>query len=181
MARHGEPTGLAGGEGIFHWEPMTADDAVAISSWHYPPPYDFYDFDADPDDRAELLDIENWAPNSHWVWKTVVGDRVGFVIFETHDSEVELGLGLSPGLTGQGLGALFMQEILALTRTLWPRHTPCLFVALFNERARTVYERAGFRAQRVFEQETNGGIFLFVAMQYIPQPRHHSPGGRTMS
>jgi hypothetical protein len=41
--------------------PMSADDIPVMTSWHYPPPYDFYDPDANEDDLAELSDPSRWG------------------------------------------------------------------------------------------------------------------------
>jgi ribosomal-protein-alanine N-acetyltransferase len=37
---------------------MTQEDALEVSGWHYPSPYDFYDATADSGDLTELLDPE---------------------------------------------------------------------------------------------------------------------------
>jgi hypothetical protein len=44
----------------FTLKTRTEDDAYQIASWHYPPPYDFYDMDQDPEDLAALLDPQTW-------------------------------------------------------------------------------------------------------------------------
>jgi [ribosomal protein S18]-alanine N-acetyltransferase len=40
----------------FRFTPMSQADAEAIARWHYPEPFSFYDWAADPNDLAELLD-----------------------------------------------------------------------------------------------------------------------------
>jgi hypothetical protein len=40
----------------FRFRPMSQADAEAIAGWHYPEPFSFYDWAADPNDLAELLD-----------------------------------------------------------------------------------------------------------------------------
>jgi ribosomal-protein-alanine N-acetyltransferase len=42
---------------------MTREDALEVSGWRYPRPYDFYDATADAGDLAELLDPELRAGN----------------------------------------------------------------------------------------------------------------------
>jgi [ribosomal protein S18]-alanine N-acetyltransferase len=40
-----------------------------------------------------------------------------------------------------------------------------LAVAAFNQRAITLYERAGFRAVERYEHATNGGVHLFIRLE----------------
>jgi hypothetical protein len=40
----------------FRFRSMSQADAEAIAGWHYPEPFSFYDWAADPNDLAELLD-----------------------------------------------------------------------------------------------------------------------------
>ena len=73
------------------------------------------------------------------------GGTIGFYYFEPRPPDLDYGLALRPELTGQGLGLEFFGAGLAFAHE---RHRPervRLHVAAFNERARRVYERAGFR------------------------------------
>ena len=74
---------------------MTQEDAVEISGWRYPPPYDFYDATADAGDLAELLDPELRAGN----YLAAVGGGggvVGFAQLVADGGTVDVGLGLRP-------------------------------------------------------------------------------------
>jgi ribosomal-protein-alanine N-acetyltransferase len=143
---------------------MTEDDAAAISTWRYPPPYDFYDPGADEDDLNELLDpVRREAEYSTAVDDS--GDIIGFAQLTRDGDSVEIGLGLRPDLTGRGLGGDFVKAVLQLARD---RHAPrriTLAVAEFNHRAITVYERAGFVAVRRYRHHTNGREWDFLAME----------------
>ncbi len=48
----------------FTFKKMKQEDAHQIASWHYAAPYDFYDWDRDPEDLAELLDPQSWQPGT---------------------------------------------------------------------------------------------------------------------
>lgn len=107
-----------------------------LDAWRYPPPYDFYDGDADPVRTPERFygayDEEEAV--------------VGFFYFEQKDGGVvEVGLGLRPDLTGRGLGLAFLDAGLDFARKRFRPRLVVLNVAEFNERAIAVYERAGFR------------------------------------
>lgn len=57
---------------------------------------------------------------------------------------VDIGLAMRPDLTGRGKGLRFFRAGLAHTVRLFPGISQRLTVATFNQRAKKVYERAGF-------------------------------------
>ena len=61
------------------------------------------------------------------------------------DGVVEVGLGVRPDLTGQGLGEAIIRAELEYARAEWRPATFRLFVTTWNERAIRLYERLGFR------------------------------------
>jgi [ribosomal protein S18]-alanine N-acetyltransferase len=146
--------------------PMTAADAHAIAGWRYPEPYSFYDADADPDDLAELLDPSEWG-RRYFAADDAAGELAGLFVFKLDEGVVEIGLGLRPDLTGKGLGARFLAAGMDYAAGLGATDF-ALAVAAFNRRAITVYERAGFRAVRRYQHETNGGVHEFVWMTRGP-------------
>jgi [ribosomal protein S18]-alanine N-acetyltransferase len=144
----------------FAFTVLTPDDAQVIASWHYPPPYDFYDAAADPDDLAELLS----APEYYFTATDEAGEIVGFLEVKRDQPVAEIGLGLRPDLTGRGLGMTFVESVLAFVRE---RSSPTSFelsVAEFNVRAIRVYERAGFEPIERYMHTTNGADWPFVRM-----------------
>ena len=148
----------------FAFEPMTEASAHALAAWHYPDSYAFYDWVSDPDDLAELLDPLSWEER-YWAVRDDRGDLVGFFEFGHDGDTVELGLGLRPDLTGRGLGRSFVLAGMAFARGRFAPAQFRLAVAAFNERAITVYERAGFQACERFIHRTNGGEHPFLRME----------------
>ena len=75
--------------------PASDDTQAQLAGWRYPPPYDFYDGDAEP-----VLNPERFfeARDEH-------DDLIGFYYFEPKPPDLDYGLGLRPDLTGRGLGA----------------------------------------------------------------------------
>ncbi len=147
--------------------PMSADDIPVMTSWHYPPPYDFYDPDADEDDLAELSDPSRWGHD----YFTAVNEQhevVGFFQFRLPEPGlvIEIGLGLRPDLTGIGLGRSYMTAGMDFAREHWCREAFQLFVAAFNRRAIKVYERLGFRSVEELRRFTGGEWRDFVRMEY---------------
>ena len=143
---------------------MLQADAEAVVGWHYPEPFSFYDWTADAEDLAELLD-----PSRRGDWYAAVeddaGELVGYFSFKPEPpGTVVLGLGLRPDHTGRGLGGDFLRAGLDHARSSHGPERFSLSVATFNRRAIRVYERAGFSAVRTYMHHTNGGNWEFVEM-----------------
>jgi ribosomal-protein-alanine N-acetyltransferase len=150
----------------FNFRPLTHADAEEVAAWHYPEPYAFYDWTADADDLAELLD-PSARPGSHrMAVDDADGELIGFFSFKTRTRDtIEIGLGLRPDQTGRGLGLPFVEAGLDEARLRFGPQSFSLAVATFNQRAITVYERAGFTIVRTYLHHTNGGDWEFVEMR----------------
>jgi ribosomal-protein-alanine N-acetyltransferase len=149
----------------FRFRVLSQVDAEAIAHWHYPDPFSFYDFAADPDDLAELLD-PTVRGDEYVAVEDGAGSLAGFFQYKRPRGEtLEIGLGLHPERTGQGLGEAFLKAGLEYARRSFAPKRFSLSVASFNRRAMTVYERVGFVPVRVFTHSTNGGDWEFVEMQ----------------
>lgn len=144
--------------------PMSESAANRIADWQYDPPYDFYDLKADPDDYEEFMHPPDCWQNTYAV-ETNDGTLVGFFSFSPEDRTLEVGLGMHPEYTDQGLGREFVETGLRYAQTTYDPDTFELAVASFNKRAISVYEAAGFERVEVYIQETNGGEYEFLRMQ----------------
>jgi [ribosomal protein S18]-alanine N-acetyltransferase len=143
---------------------MAQADAEAVARWRYPEPFSFYDWTADEDDLAELLDA-HLRGEAYFAVEADDGDLVGYFSFRLDGRTLVLGLGLRPDLTGRGLGRSFLSAGLDFGRDRFDPEEFSLAVATFNERAIKVYERAGFARVRVYMHETNGAEWEFVEMR----------------
>jgi RimJ/RimL family protein N-acetyltransferase len=137
-------------------EAATAEALAEVASWVYGPPYEFYD-----GDNAPVND-----PERYYAARDENGELVGFYYFDEQADALEYGLGLRPDLTGRGLGLEFFETGLEFARARFEPRKIKLNVAAFNERARIVYERAGFRVVgrhvRTFER---WGDIEFIDME----------------
>jgi ribosomal-protein-alanine N-acetyltransferase len=144
---------------------MGQEDAETIARWHYPEPFSFYDWTADPDDLAELLDPA-LRGEAYTAVENDAGELTGYFSFKPEGGDVlAIGLGLRPDLTGQGLGETFLFAGLEYGRERFSPREFSLAVATFNQRAIKVYERSGFAPVRVYMHSTNGGEWEFVEMR----------------
>jgi [ribosomal protein S18]-alanine N-acetyltransferase len=132
-------------------EPLTEQHALQIAEWRYEFPYEWYDTASDPR-RIELFA----NPARRDGLRAVVaddGELIGFFNFVREGDEVRVGLGIRPDLTGQGLGAQFIEAGLRYAVAEWTPKRFRLWVAWWNERALRAYRRAGFRAVAEHEGE----------------------------
>jgi [ribosomal protein S18]-alanine N-acetyltransferase len=148
--------------------PMTQPEAEEVGRWTYPGIYAFYDYGADPDDLAEILDSDRRAG----LYFGVTLPRQGLIGFVqtwpvSEDGSVEIGLGLHPEGTGRGLGVSFVQMLCdwLIGRVRLRPMTITLRVATFNARAITVYERAGFQAVEIEQFTRKGATIQFLRMR----------------
>ena len=93
--------------------PMRQPEAVEIADrWKYPGEYAFYDMTADPEDYEEIVTPEKRGDRYFSVFSG--NELTGFFCVEREDSDIEIGLGLRPDLTGQGRGVFFWRRSSAL-------------------------------------------------------------------
>jgi ribosomal-protein-alanine N-acetyltransferase len=159
---------------------MQAADADAVAAWRYQPPYDFYDTAADPSSLVEVLDSRRWGhiffsafascPSSYPSSSSSPPESgreelAGFLELTARPGEViEIGLGLRPDLTGQGLGLPCVEACLDFARRRSRPQVFALDVATFNQRARAVYEKAGFVPGDTFWRHLSGRRWEFLRM-----------------
>ncbi|HEU4487965.1 MAG TPA: GNAT family protein [Actinomycetota bacterium] len=147
---------------------MQAADADAVAAWRYEPPYDFYDTAADPSSLMEVLDASRWGDTYFSVCsgpEAGPSELVGFLgLTPLRSGELEIGLGLRPDLTGRGLGLTFVEACLDFARSRFDSRSFVLHVATFNQRARTVYQRAGFVPQETSYRHLSGRRWEFLRM-----------------
>jgi ribosomal-protein-alanine N-acetyltransferase len=149
----------------FRFRELTQADAKAVAAWCYPGEYSFYDWTADADDLAELLDPAARG-EAYAAVDDPDGELVGYFSYKpAEQGTIVIGLGLRPDHTGRGLGGGFIEAGLEYGRARYMPEEFSLAVATFNRRAITVYERAGFAPVRTYMHHTNGADWEFVEMR----------------
>lgn len=154
----------------FRFRRLRWRDAVTVARWHYDGQYAFYDMSL-----LVLLGVVavQWALRSIGLiaFYAVHAERggreqlVGVFSFMRHGNAIEIGLGLQPDLTGQGLGLAFVHAGLDYARAHFAPKRFQLIVAAFNTRAIRVYERAGFAPVRNFTDYYRGRPYAAILME----------------
>lgn len=149
----------------FHFEPLRWSDARAVSQWRYEGVYAFYN----PDAALLMMVALCRAPLRIFGLEAFIvrdenNERVGIFTFIQRGQAVELGLAMRPDLTGHGSGLAFVEAGMDFARARYAPSRFTLDVATFNERARRVYERAGFHPNGTFTRRSVNGAHEFLAM-----------------
>lgn len=150
---------------------LTAEDAAAILSWQYAPPYDFYNH-AGPSRKA-VADLLRPEYGYHAI-QCAQGRMIGYFCvgpdarvpgYKYDDSALDLGLGLDPALIGRGLGRMCLVAILNHRKTRLANQPVRATVASWNRRALRLCQQAGFADCAEFEGPS--GV-KFMVLQLNP-------------
>lgn len=139
------------------FQPLTRQTASQIVTWQYPPPYAIYSYDV-----HEQEENIAWLLTPHYHYYAVfnnANELIGYRCFGedarvlggdyTQDA-LDMGGGLRPDLTGQGLGAGFMQAAFDFARA---HFNPVRFRATVmsaNKRALRVCLKVGYQPTQIF-------------------------------
>jgi len=153
-----------------------------VNTWKYENEYAIYDYSNEAD---HMLDKEAWS-NGIFAILNQYGQLVGELSIEffTEDEEYTpyteygdhelinqrelwIGFGMRPDLVGQGRGAEFVTACVeyAVEHHQYHGEYAYLGVAMFNQRARKAYEKAGFEGFKRTVGTINGKEFECVRMR----------------
>lgn len=133
------------------------------NEWKYEEKYSFYNMTEDPEDYEEI--ISPVLRKSNYFQVVENNELFGFFVLEQSADIVDMGLGMKPELTGNGLGSQFISLIIIYVKQHYSVSTIRLNVAKFNIRAQKCYEKSGFIKTREYQQPTNGALYPFVEME----------------
>jgi len=157
----------------FRFEPLTEAEAHKIINWRYPAPYDFYDLgEADP--KVVLGELFN-SNSPHFSITTDDGDVLGFCAVGPEaqvpggnysDPALDIGIGLRPEATGQGLGKLVLTEFLAYANADYRPDRFRATIAAFNLRSQRTFLGLGFvESGRFFANGAQWVVVTRAALQ----------------
>jgi RimJ/RimL family protein N-acetyltransferase len=153
------------GRGMFHVRPIDDKDAQEIVSWHYEEPYTMYDMNAD--DAGFIADPANGYLAVH----DEGGDLVAFIAFgpegqvpggDYSEDMLDIGAGIRPDRTGQGLGAKIISLAIEEGRKRFGPWRYRATIAAFNGRAQRAAVKAGFVPTSTFERPSDGLPFVIL-------------------
>ena len=146
-------------------QPMTRSGVMAIASWRYPPPYDIYNLTFPPS-AADVQYFLDPAIAYHEI-RDGAGELVGFCSFgadgqvpggDYRTAALDIGMGIHPDLTGQGLGHSFGQAVIDFACSHCAPAQLRVTIANFNLRAQRVWQRLGFQPVTSFAARVGDGL-----------------------
>ena len=161
----------------FLFQVLNPQQALSILNWHYVSPYDYYNFDAGyfQENLCYLLDPKNAV----FSILNNDGELEGFCSFgldaqvsggRYRDEALDIGMGIRPDLTGQGLGKYYALS----TAQYGGRHFKAkqlrVTIAAFNQRAQRVWKQIGFKQVEKFVKTDREQKFVVMTQQIESLP-----------
>jgi [ribosomal protein S18]-alanine N-acetyltransferase len=142
-------------------------EALALARWRYSGIYAGYNFGVATSLWIAMTQLMFQLLGTSLYYSVLdsEGDLVGmFSFYPRHGNIVEVGLGMRPDKTGQGSGLAFVRAGLDFARDQFKPTSFQLDVAGFNQRARLVYERAGFAPTGTLTRRIKGRKEEYIQM-----------------
>ena len=138
--------------------PMNEMYARDVASWHYEQPYDFYNHD--PSHLNTIIFKSYLDPDfNYYAVLDEQGKLIAFRCFgkdaqvpggDYRADAVDMGGGLRPDLTGQGLGPRVMNAAMDFARPMFAPKAFRVTIAEFNLRAQRACEKIGYVSVQKF-------------------------------
>ena len=136
--------------------PVTEEDVTDFAEWRYEPPYDGYSINQPVDEAVAYFLLPE--TNGHVILRD--GELAAFCTFgadarvpggDYSGGGLDIGLGVRPSLTGQGLGSSFVEAVIDFAGQAFDDHRLRVSIAVDNERALRVWTMAGFTETQRFQ------------------------------
>jgi [ribosomal protein S18]-alanine N-acetyltransferase len=153
----------------FDVRPTDREDARQILHWQYDPPYELYN--SGPHElEGEIVRLAE-PTNGYYSVRDEQGRFVAFMCFG-EDAQVpggdysrdvlDIGCGIRPDLTGQGMGPSLIQAAVDFGVRTYQARSFRATIAAFNERALKASQTAGFVPTSTFDRTTDGLPFVIL-------------------
>ena len=154
-------------------EPLTAEQVRAFMAWEYAGSYAVYNMAPEnEEDRRFFLDPEN----GYFGICNESGELLGFCNFgadarvpggDYGADAVDIGMGMRPDLTGQGMGVVYATAVFNFAMDHYPGQPQRVTIAAFNKRAQRLCSKFGFSEVSRFVREKDGREFMIMLRQWI--------------
>ncbi len=146
---------------------MSEDQARAVCTWSYPPPYDIYGMGPWSQVIEKGWTLGDARRRDREMQSVVdeVGALLGYVRLSEHDGRWMMGIGLHPEQCGRGLGVAVIKLCVDAHCRAAPGRDLWMEVRDWNTRAIRCYKHAGFVIVDRAERVTGIGPGKFLVMR----------------
>ena len=148
---------------------LNLETARDILAWRYEPPYDFYNPDSDKleSDLRTFLAPENryyaiWDEGGTLIGHCCFGDEAQVQGGDYSQKALDIGMGLCPDRTSQGLGSCVIGEVIEFAQQNFQAKKLRATVAAFNQRALRAWKKVGFYAVSEFVRPSDNQQFAIL-------------------
>ena len=151
------------------YRPVDERSAREFLGWQYEPPYDIYNSPLEELDASVEYNID--PGNNVYAMFDQNGELVGYCSYgkdaqvpggEYSEGALDIGLMLKPKLTGQGLGAAFVSDVIRNGIEKYAPRKLRVTIAAFNQRAISVWQKNGFQQAQSFKRSRDGMEFVIM-------------------
>lgn len=152
---------------MLQYHEMTAQEKETVAAWNYTGDYEVYNMPSYQQQLEQGVAFGDPRCDQNFT-SYYDGDKlIGFTNVLEEETEVFIGIGVSPNVCGQGYGQQMLRIAQEISRKRYPEKPLYLEVRSWNQRAITCYQKAGFTVDgEPFEQETMLGTGSFLRMTY---------------
>jgi len=161
--------------------PMTDTAARAIVQWRYAEPYALYNMGGS-DEAAGVRYLLDGVNDYHAIHNEM-GELVGFCCFgreaqvpggDYAAAALDVGLGMRPDLTGQGLGTALLTAILEFAAQEIDPARWRATVASFNIRSQRIFTKAGFQPVQTFLSRSEAPLAFVVVTKELVSSKQYN-------
>ncbi|BAY43020.1 hypothetical protein SAMD00079811_05980 [Scytonema sp. HK-05] len=153
----------------FQFHPLTRKEATELISWRYDRPLDIYNIKVDTDSLQNTVDFFVDPKNSYFAISSDLHEFTAFCCIGA-DAQVpggdysldalDIGLGIRPELTSQGLGSPIAIATIDYAKQSFSPQRLRVTIAAFNFRALKVWQNLAFLPVQRFRKQNGGNEYL---------------------
>lgn len=148
------------------YRPFVLEDGPEICAWRYDGAYSIYNLPSFEEMQAQKLGFGSPEKAPNYLVFCEGEEILGYVNLLDEGEQVFLGIGVTPGRCGQGLGQQMITDAMTVARQRHGEKPVYLEVRTWNTRAIACYQRAGFQITGRIHETTCIGDGEFYVMHY---------------
>ncbi|MGD8404234.1 MAG: GNAT family N-acetyltransferase [Anaerolineales bacterium] len=151
------------------YRPAEKKHARVFVNWQYEPPYDVYN--CPPEEIGDAVQYNIDPANNVYAMLDQNEALIGYCSYgkdaqvpggDYSEEALDIGLMIKPELTGQGMGTVFVEEVIQNGIEKYAPEKLRVTIAAFNKRAIRVWEKNGFQQSQNFSREGAGMEFVIM-------------------